>query len=73
MSAGSFTEGRLLNVDASGTVLGYAAIAPGSNSADATRCLTEQIDPVPSVGFWGLVLMSLGLGGFAWRRQRSRG
>ena len=73
VAGGSFTEGRLLNVDASGTVLGYAAIAPGSNSADATRCLTEQIDPVPSVGFWGLVLMSLGLGGFAWRWQRSRG
>ena len=34
-------EGRLLNIGADGTVLGFAAMSPGSNSADATRCLPK--------------------------------
>lgn len=41
VSQGTTTEGRLLNIDSAGTVLGYAAIAPGSNSADAARCLPK--------------------------------
>jgi len=41
VNSGSIAEGRLVNIDASGTVLGYAAITPGSNSADAARCLPQ--------------------------------
>lgn len=46
VSSGSFSEGRLLNIDATGAVRGYAAITPGSNSADAARCLPKLVATV---------------------------
>ena len=43
VNSGSTADGRMVNIDASGAVLGYAAIAPGSNSADAARCLPKFV------------------------------
>ncbi|MFD1712227.1 IPTL-CTERM sorting domain-containing protein [Ottowia flava] len=33
----------------------------------------DDLAPVPTLGFWGLVLLALGLGGVAWRRQHGLG
>ena len=39
--SGSTAQGRLLKIDANGAVQGFVALSPGSNSADATRCLPK--------------------------------
>lgn len=67
--------GLVTTFDASGNQLSQATVA-GADSSDATRCLPSApspaaVQPVPTLGEWGAMLLTLSLGGLAWHRRRS--
>ena len=66
-------------VPGDGAVVATLVLGPGAGytvganpRAQVTVDDDDDLAPVPTLGFWGLVLLALGLGGFAWRRQHGQ-
>ncbi len=49
-----------------------AGYTVGANPRAPVTVDDDDLAAVPTLGFWGLVLLALGLGGFAWRRQHGQ-
>ena len=50
-----------------------AGYTVGANPRAQVTVDDDDLAAVPTLSFWGLVLLALGLGGFAWRRQYGQG
>ena len=85
-SSASCTVTATPNTDpGDGSVVASIALLPGTGYTLDSKLAQAQVTvenddgaaaltPVPTLGVWGLILMSLGLGGLGWRqRRRARG